>query len=280
MVIDTASGKTVADFSKTKRSHGVALAPEAGRGFVTDGGAGDVVVFDLKTYAVLGTVAAADDADGIIYDPSSKRVLVSCGDAGALVSIAPDVDPKTGKADAAIPLGGKPEFLAASGDGTVYVNLVDKNEVAVVDLKAQKVTARWSTAPGTGPTGLAIDRKGGRLFVGCRNKKLIVLDTKDGGKMLADLPIGSGVDASGFHDGVAFASCGDGTLTVARETSPQKFEVVQTVNTAPGAKTMAVDHRTGTVYLPTADMQAAANPNGRRTPVAGSFKVVVVTDEK
>jgi len=279
IVVDTASGKTVADLSMTKRSHGVALVPEAGRGFITDGGAGTVVIFDLKTYAVLGTIAAANDADGVIYDPSSKRVLVSCGDANALVTFAPDVDPKNGKADATIALGGKPEFLAADGNGKVYVDLVDKNEVAVVDLQMQKVVARWASGAGTGPTGLAIDVKAGRLFVGCKNRKMIVLNTKDG-SVLADLPIGAGVDATAFRDGTALASCGDGTLTVIRETSADKLEVVQTVATAPGAKTLAVDRKTGTIYLPTAEMQAAATPNGRRTPVAGTFKVVVVSEGK
>ena len=260
----------------------MALVPDAGRGFVTDGQAGSVVVFDLKTHAVLGEVAAADDADGVIFDPASRRVLVSCGDANALVPIAPDVDPKSGKAEAAVPLGGKPEFLAADGQGTVYVNLVDKDQVAAVDTRTMKVVSKWPTAPGAGPVGLSIDAKAGRLFVGCRNQKLIVMSTKDG-SVLADLPIGRGVDATAFHDGTALASCGDGTLAVVRETSPGKFEVAQRVKTAVGARTMAVDARTGTVYLPTADMQspAAGDPaGGRPKPVPGTFKVLVVAESK
>jgi DNA-binding beta-propeller fold protein YncE len=279
IVVETASGKTIADLGPSRRSHGVALVPEVGRGFITDGGAGTVIIFDLKTYAVLGTVAAAADADGVIYDPSCKRLLISCGDAGALVPLAPDVDPKMGKADAAIALGGKPEFLAADGNGKVYVNIVDKNVVAVVDLPARKVIARWPTAPGTGPVGLSMDAKSGRLFVGCRNGKMIVLNTKDGG-VVADLPIGSGVDGTAFRDGVALASCGDGTLTVVRKTSPEKFAVVQTVATAVGAKTMAVDRRTGTIYLLTADLEPAANARARRAPVPGTFKVVIVSAPK
>jgi outer membrane protein assembly factor BamB len=257
----------------------VALVPQVGRGFITDGGAGTVIIFDLKTYAVLGTIATADDADGIIYDPASKRLLIACGDAGALVPLAPDVDPKTGKADAPIPLNGKPEFMAADGQGKVYVNLVDKNIVAAVDLHAGKVIARWPTAPGATPVGLSIDARNGRLFVGCRSKKMIIMNTRDG-SVLADLPIGAGVDATAFRDGSAFASCGDGTLAIIRETSPAKFEVVQTVTTAPGARTMAVDARTGTVYLPTADLEPTTNARGRRNPVPGTFKVVVVSEEK
>ncbi len=279
IVVDTASGKILADFSQTKRAHGVALVPEVGRGFITDGGAGTVVIFDLKTYAVLGTIAAADDADGIIYDPSSHRLLIACGDAGSLVPLDPNVDPKTGKADAAIPLGGKPEFMAADGNGKVYVNLVDKNLVAVVDIASAKVIARWPTAPAEKPVGLCIDPGAGRLFVGCRSKNMMILNAKDG-SVLANLPIGAGVDATAFHDGDALASCGDGTLTVIREMSPGKFEVVQTVATAAGARTMAVDRKTGTVYLPTADLEATANAKGRRAPIAGTFKVVVVSREK
>jgi outer membrane protein assembly factor BamB len=279
IAVDTATGKTVADFGPSRRSHGVALVPEVGRGFITDGGAGTVIIFDLKTYAVLGAIAAADDADGIIYDPSSKHLFIACGDAGVLVPLAPDVDPMTGKADAPIALDGKPEFLAADGNGKVYVNIVDKNFVAAVDLKSRKVIGQWPTAPGTGPTGLSIDAKAGRLFVGCKNKKMIVMSTSDG-SVLAALPIGTGVDATAFRDGVSMASCGDGTLTIIRETSPGKFEVAQTVATAVGAKTMAVDRRTGTIYLPTADMEPTANNKGRRAPVPGTFKLLVVAEQK
>jgi DNA-binding beta-propeller fold protein YncE len=287
IALDVASGKTLADFAPTKRAHGVALVPEAGRGFVTDGGAGAVSVFDLKTHAVLGTVAAADDADGVIYDPASRRVLVSCGDAHVLVPIDPRLDPKSGKADPAVELGGKPEFLAADGKGRAYVNLVDKNVIAVIDTsdpKAMKVVSKWPTAPGTAPTALALDAEGGRLYVGCRSQKLVVMSTKDG-TVLADLPIGRGVDAAPFRDGTAFASCGDGTLAVVRETAPGKFDVVQTVRTATGAKTLAVDAKTGLIYLPTADMEAAggaggaggAGPGGGRPkPLPGTFKVLVV----
>ena len=279
IVVDTATGKIVADFSKTKRSHGVALVPDVGRGFVSDGGSGTVVIFDLKTHDVLGTVAAADDADGIIYDPASRRVLIACGDAGVLVPIAADVDPKSGKADPPIDLGGKPEFLAADGNGKAYVNIADKNEVAVVDTKAMKVLNKWPTAPGATPTGMSMDAKSGRLYVGCRNQKLIVMNAQDG-SVLADLPIGRVNDATVFHDGAALASCGDGTLSLIRETSPSKFEVVQTVQTAPGAKTMAIDHHTGTVYLPTADMEPSNDPRGRPRPLPGTFKVIVVEPSK
>ena len=277
-VLDSKTGKVIADIPGQKRNHGVAIAPGAGRGFITDGEDGSVTVFDLKTYAVLGQVKAADDADGVIYDPASGKVLVVCGDAGVMIPISPDLDPATGKADKAVELGGKPEFLAADGKGKAYINLVDKDQVAVVDTKTMKVVNKWPTAPGGSPVGMAMDVEKRRLFVGCRRpQKLIVMSAEDG-KVLADLPIGAGVDATKF-DGDAFASCGDGTLTVARETTPGKFEVAQTVQTPRGARTMGIDPTTHTLYLPTAELEPPAAGQGRPRPKAGSFMVVVVSRE-
>src|SRR5580700_12022298 len=167
MVIDADSGETIADITGQKHNHGVAVVPELARGFISDG-AGSIVMFDLKTNAVLGTVAAKDDADGIVYDKSTGLVLVACGDAGMLITLKADADPKTAVIDAPIELGGKPEYLAADGAGKVYINLEDKDQVAVVDLKARKVIAHWPVAPGGSPVGLAIDPAKHRLFVGCR----------------------------------------------------------------------------------------------------------------
>ena len=276
MVLDAHTGKTVADIPGQKRNHGVAIAASAGRGFITDGADASVTVFDLKTYAVLGKVKAAEDADGVIYDPASGKVLVVCGDAGVLIPISPDLDVKTGKADAAVELGGKPEFLAADGRGRAYINLVDKDQVAVVDTKAMKVVNKWPTAPGGSPVGMSMDVARHRLFIGCRRpQKLVVMDADDG-KVIAALPIGAGVDATRF-DGDAFASCGDGTLTVARETAPGKFEVVQTVQTPRGARTMGIDPTTHTLYLPTAEFEPASAGQRRPTPKPGSFMIVVVS---
>jgi len=277
LVVDAESGKTIADIPGCKRNHGVALVPAVGRGFISDGGDGVIEVFDLKTYEVLGKIKAADDADGIIYDAASDRVLVACGDAGVLIPIKPDVDPKSGQADPPIDLGGKPEYLVSDGQGKVYVNIADRHELAAVDTKSMKVISRWPTAPGRQPTGLSMDPATHRLFVGCRNQKLIVMSAEDG-HVLADLPIGPGVDATAFYDGLALASCVDGTLAVVRETSPGNFAVVQTVKTAPGAKTMALDPKTGKIYLATADLQPppADRPRARPQPVPGTFKVIVV----
>ena len=279
MVIDVSTGKVLADISGQKRSHGVAIVPDVGRGFISDGGSGSVLIFDLKTHATLGKVAAADDADGIIYDLASNRVLVMCGDAHQLVAIAPDVNPAGGKPAAMVDLGGSPEFAVADENGKVYVNIEDKDEVAVVDTKQMKVVARWPTAPGSKPTGMSMDRATHRLFIGCRNKKLIVMNADDG-KIVADFPIGSYVDATAFRNGLVFASCGDGTLTVVREVSADKFELAQVVQTQIGARTMAVDPSGEMIYLPTSDLTfpAGANPaHPRPVPVPDTFRILVVT---
>jgi hypothetical protein len=276
MVLDATTGKTVADIPGQKRNHGVALVPSAGRGFITDGEDASVTVFDLKTYAVLGRIKAADDADGVIYDPASGKVLVVCGDASVLVPISADVDLKTDKADPAVDLGGKPEFLVADGRGRAYINLEDKDQVAVVDIKTMKVVDKWPVAPGGSPVGMSMDRMKRRLFIGCRKPQKLIVMSADDGKVLADLPIGAGVDATRF-DGDAFASCRDGTLAVARETAPGKFEIVQTVATPRGARTMDVDRMTHTIYLPTAEFGPPVESERRPQAKPGSFMVVVVS---
>ena len=279
MVIDVATGKVEADIGGQKKSHGVALVPEVRRGFISDGGSGSVLIFDMKTHQTLGSVPAADDADGIIYDRASNRVLVMCGDAHKMVAIAPDVNPNGGQPAATVDLGGSPEFAVADENGKAYVNIADKDEVAVVDTKAMKVVARWPIAPGMKPTGMSMDRATHRLFIGCRNKHLIVMNADDG-KIVADLPIGAFVDATAFRDGLAFASCGDGTLTIVREVSPEKFEVAQVLKTELGARTMAVDPTGVMIYLPTADLTfpAGSNPaHPRPVPVPETFRILVVT---
>jgi DNA-binding beta-propeller fold protein YncE len=264
-VIDTQTGKVVGDVSGQTRSHGTAIVPSLNRGFITDGGgSGAIVVFDLKTYAVLGKLATMPDSDGIIYDGPMNLVLAVSGDGNKLMTFKPDVDPVNGKIDAPIELGGAPEFLAADSDGKAYINLEDKDVVAVVDLNTRKVTARWPVTPGGHPVGMSIDEKNHLLFIGCRNpQKLIVMSTVDG-KVVADLPIGAGVDATKFDGAKAFASCGDGTLVVV-SVKAGKYEVAETVKTPYGARTMAVDETTHTIYLPTAEYEA---PTSAPTPGA------------
>ncbi len=278
MVIDAESGKTIADIPGQKNAHGVAIASAAGRGFISDGGGeGAIVIFDLKTYAVLGSLAAQPDADGIIFDPASEHVLVVSGRGKALMSFKPDIDPKSGKIGEPVELGGEPEFLAVDGAGKVYVNLMTTNEVAVVDARARKVVARWPVAPGGQPVGMSIDTNKHRLFIGCRKpQKLIVMSTDDG-KVLADLPIGAGVDATKVDTGQAFASTADGVLSVAAETSSGAFAIVQSVKTGRGARTMGVDSTTHRIYLPTAEFEEPhPGSTGRPRPKPGTFMILVV----
>jgi DNA-binding beta-propeller fold protein YncE len=275
MVIDAESGKVLGDIPGQKRAHGVALVPSLNRGFITDG-AGSIVIFDLKSYAVLGTLATLVDSDGIIYDARQNRVLAVSGDGGALMTFKPDIDAKSGKIEAPILLGGAPEFLAADGQGKVYINLEDKDVVAVVDLQTRKVIARWPVAPGGSPVGMSMDVGKHRLFIGCRKpQKLIVMSTQDG-KVEASLPIGAGVDATAAHQGQAFASCRDGSLVVAGEKAGTT-DVVEVVKTLPGARTMGLDPQTHQIYLPTAELEdpSAARPKAK----PDSFMIVVVGHE-
>jgi len=275
MVINGQTGALIADIPGQQSAHGVALVPAVGRGFISDGGGqGSIVIFDLATYAILGRLPAQPDIDGIIYDSTDNLVLAVSGRGKALLSFRPDIDPHHGKLDTVAALRGEPEFLAADAKGRVYVNLMTTNEVAVVDLKKHSVLANWPVAPGGNPVGMALDAKTGRLFIGCRGpQKLVVMDTKDG-KVLADLPIGKGVDAVEFDGDEILVSTGDGTLVVARETSPGKFGITQTVATNEGARTMTIDPSTHMLYLPTADFQKG--PDGRRQPKPETFRLLVV----
>ena len=273
MVVDADSGKVLGDIPGQTIAHGVAIVPSADRGFITDGGGGGaIVVFDLKTYAVLGRIATVPDSDGIIYDTKLNQVLAVSGDGGVLMTFKPDIDPKNGKIDPPIELGGAPEFLASDGSGKVYINLEDKDTVAVVDLHSRKVTARWPVAPGGQPVGMALDAKMHRLFIGCRKPQKLVVMNAENGKVEASLPIGAGVDATKIIDGKAFASCRDGSLTVASEKAG-KFDVEQVVKTPEGARTMGVDETSHLIYLPTAELEPATT--GRPKAKPGTFMIVV-----
>jgi DNA-binding beta-propeller fold protein YncE len=278
-VIDAATGKTVGDIGGMKRCHGVALVPTVNRGFISDGDDEAVVIFDLKTYKTLGKVNVGPDGDGIHYDPATKKVWVVSGDGNSVIAIPENIDPKAGKAEEPLPLGGKPEFFVID-KGKAYINLTDKNEVVVVDTATKKILNRWPVAPGGANTAMAMDRVNRRLFLGCRNpQKLIVMDATNG-KVLSDIPIGAGCDATLFDDGYAFACTRDGKLTVARESSPGKFELVQTVPTATWAGTMAVDPKTHTIYLPTSDFEGPVTSFARldksKVVKPETFKIIVV----
>ncbi len=276
MVVDTQSGKLIADIPGQIRSHGVAIVPALNRGFITDGGgSGAILVFDLTSYKVLGKLATMPDSDGIIYDRSQNQILAVSGDEGKLMTFKPDVDPAHGKIDPPIDLGGAPEFLASDGAGKAYVNLENKDLVAVVDLQSRKVIARWPVAPGGHPVGMSMDRRHHLLFIGCRNPQKMIVMSTDTGKVVADLPIGAGVDATRYAHGQAFASCRDGSLVVIGE-KDGKFVVEQTVKTAEGARTMDIDPAASTIYLPAAQYEAPAPGARRPQDKPGSFQIVVV----
>ena len=261
-VIDLDQGTLVGEVAGVDGAHGVALAPELHRGFASSGKRNAVVIFDLQTLQPAGApVAVGQKPDAIIYEPSTRHVFAFNGQSDN----ASVIDAASGQVVATIPLGGAPEFAAADGKGAVFVNLEDKSETLAIDAKQNTVIQRWPLAPGDAPTGLALDAGRGRLFAGCHNAQMIVLDAASG-KSLAALPIGQGVDACAFDlgTGCAFASCGDGTLTVAQENParPGEFRVVENVKTQRGARTMALDPTTHAVYLAAADF-AAAPPRRR-----------------
>jgi len=274
-VIREETGDVVGDLKDTPGVHGVAVVSDVGRGFTSNGRGNSVSVFDLKTLQVLGTTSTGQNPDCIIYDPASKSVMAFDGRGNDVTVIDPAAAPGA-PAKTRIPLTGKPEYAAADGRGRVFVNLEDKSQVAVIDTTLMKAVAFWKIEGGESPSGLAIDPDHHRLFVGCHNQVMAILDAETG-KTLGTVPIGKGVDACAFdaqtHE--AFASCGDGTVTVAKETSDGKFEVVQTVHTLPGARTMGLDTKTHTLYLPAMKQQQGAQPAAAGRG-AGGFVIVVV----
>jgi DNA-binding beta-propeller fold protein YncE len=275
-IIDTASGKVIADIPGQLRSHGTAIVPAVNRGFITEGGGpGAIDVFDLTTYKLLGKIHTMPDSDGIIYDRYMGLILAVSGDEGKLMTFRPDIDIAGGKF-ATIDLGGAPEFLAADRNGKAYINLEDKDLVAVVDLKTNKVIAKWPVEPGGHPVGMSIDVRDHLIFIGCRNpQKLIIIDTQTG-KVVAALPIGSVVDATKFANGQAFASCGgSGELYVASQ-KDGKWQVDQVVKTAMGARTMDIDRTNRTIYMPTAEMEPLSPGERRPHMKPDSFMIVEV----
>jgi len=274
-VIDADSGKVLGDISGQKTAHGVAIVPRLNRGFITDGGGtGAILVFDLTSYAVLGRIPTVPDSDGIIYDAGMDRVLAVSGDGGVLMTFKPDIDPANGKMDPPIALGGAPEFLAADGSGKVYVNLADKDLVALVDLKTRRVISRWPVAPGGRPVGMAFDPRSHHLFIGCRNPQKLVVMNSETGQVEASFPIGAGVDATAFDRGEIFASCRDGSLSAFHDQAG-KLDLEQTIKTPEGARTMGIDPATHQIYLPTAELEPAVQ-GARPKAKPGTFMIVVV----
>jgi DNA-binding beta-propeller fold protein YncE len=269
-VIDTANGNKVGEIP-ANGAHGIALVADQNRGFSTNGRAGTVTVFKLDTLKPESEIKAGENPDAIIYDPHSKRVIVMNGRSKDLMAI----DPSSLKVVATVPLGGKLEFAAADA-GHVFVNVEDLGEVAVVNSKTWKEEQRWKLNGCEEPSGLALDHEHGVLFSVCGNKQMVILDTRNG-KQLTSLPTGAGTDAAAYDPGLqrAFASNGEGTLTVAQEASRTTFNLAGNVATARGARTMALDPKTHKIYLATAELGPPAEGQRRPSVKAGTFSVLV-----
>ena len=278
-VVDMNNGRLIAEIPGINGAHGTAIVSDIGRGFATSGNDSSILMFDAKSYKGLLKIRAGEDADAIIYDPSSKHVFSFNGDANT----ATVVDSRRGTVIANIPLGGKPESGVSARDSMVYVNLVDKDQIVEIATKTNTVTRRWSTAPCKNPVSMAIDIRRQRLFSGCRSGVMAISDYKNG-TVVATVPIGQGVDGAGWDPVLrdAYASNADGTLTVIHQDSPNKYHVVENVKTGERARNMGIDPATHRIFLVTAKFgpvpaeSTATNPRRRPPMLPGSFTVIVV----
>lgn len=283
VVIDIDKDTVAGEIADTPGVHGIAIAPKLGLGFTSNGRENKASVFDLKTLKTNSKVDTGDNPDAILFEPGQQEVYTFNGRGNS----ATVFEAKTGKVVATISLSGKPEYAVAyPAAGRVYNNIEDKSEVAVIDTKTHKVVSTWPIAPGEEPSGMAFDAQHQRLFLGCGNKMMVMMDSTNG-KVVASVPIGEGVDATKFDSGtqLAFCSSGDGTVTIAHEDSPDKLTVVQTLKTESRARTMALDPKTHKIYLASARFGAASDQpsggkKGRPSAVPGTFKVLVYGPEK
>jgi len=273
VVLDADSYEVVGSIPDTQGVHGIAIASDLGRGFTSNGRTNTATIFDLKTLKTIGTVNTGANPDAIVYDSGTKRVFTLNGRSKDATAI----NAADGTVAGTLALGGKPEFAVADGKGSIYVNIEDTSELVQFDPQKLTVTHRWPQKPCQEASGLAIDRKNRRLFSGCDNKMMAVMDA-DSGKVVATPPIGEGVDANGFDPAtqLAFASNGDGTLTVVHEDSPDKFTVVENVPTKKSSRTMALDLKTHNIFLPAADFDPPAPGERRGKMKPGSFVLLVL----
>jgi DNA-binding beta-propeller fold protein YncE len=274
MVVDEDSGKLVGEVTGIQGAHGTALAVGTGHGFATSSDDQSVIMFDMTTLKSLGRIPAAEDADAIIYDSPSNRVFTLNGDAHSSTVI----DARAGTLITNIPLGGKPEYGASAGDGKVYANITDTSEVVEIDAKTATVTRRWSTAPCKQPVPMAVDTAHHRLFSGCRNNVMAVSDYQ-AGKVVATPSIGAGADGAGFDaaSGNVFSSNADGTLTVLHQDSPDRYHVLENVETPQGSRNMGLDPTNQRVFVVSAKFgPVPANGRGRGPVLPGSFTLMVI----
>ena len=275
-ILDANSGDSVGFIPGTTGVHGIAFSNELHKGYTSNGRLNNVFAFDLASNKILKTISTGENPDAIFYEDFSKKI-VTCNGQGKSLSV---IDPVLDRVIATINLGGKPEEAVSDGKGKLFVNIEDKNEIAVVDMKNFTVLNRWSITPGESASGLKMDRETNRLFAGCENKMMVVVNAENG-KVVTHLPIGQGCDGLVFDENkkLIFTSNGEGTLTVMKEENANKYEVLQTVPTKPTARTCTIDQATGIIYLPAADVEPVepgAVANARRKIVPGSFKVLVV----
>jgi YVTN family beta-propeller protein len=278
VVVDLDHNTLAGEIGDTPGVHAFMPVPELQRGFSSNGKESKSSVVDLTTLKTLSKIETGQSPDAIAYEPERGEVYVfnHTGNSATVI------DAKRAKVVATIPLGGSPEFAVADANtDRIYCNLEDKSEVAVIDAAKHEVIARWPLAPGEGPSGITLDAAHHRLFAGCHNKMMVMLDTETG-KVVTTVPIGAGVDGCGFDDStqLAFASCGDGTTTIAMEETPQKLTVAQTLKTERGARTMALDPKTHRIYLPSAQFQPPPSTSpgmspGRPTIVPNTLKLLV-----
>jgi hypothetical protein len=274
VVVDLAADTVVGRITNTPGVHGLAPAPELGRGFVSDGRENKAAIVDLKTLQILSKVETGQNPDGMLYEPGRQEAYMFNG-RGQSATV---IDAKSGQVVATIPLGGRPEFAAADPEaGRVYDNLEDKNEVAVIDTATHQVVNRWPIAPGEEGSGMAIDAPHHRLFIGCGGSKTMVMMDSTDGKVIASVPIGDGVDACAFDAGtqLAFSSCRDGTTTIAHEDAPDKLTVVQTLTTERSARTMTLDSKTHRIYLPAAKFGPPVEGQRRPPMIPGTLRILV-----
>lgn len=279
MVLDADSGKIVVDIPNTAGVHGIALVSELNRGFSSNGRDSTVTVFDIKTLKVLNQIPVGKNPDAIIYDPASRRIFTFNGASRD----ATVIDTKGETIVSTVPLDGRPEFAVSDGKGHIYVNMEDKNVVAELDSRRLTIEARWPLALGEKLTGIAMDRNHRRLFIGCANKLMVIINA-DNGHIITTLPIGGGVDATAFDEetSLAFSSNGEGTLTVIHEDSANKFSIVENATTQKGARTMTLDPKTHKIYLVTGEFgpppsPTPDNPRPRPSIVPGSFTLLLMS---
>ena len=278
VVVDLNKNAVAGDIADTPGVHGFVPVPELQRGFSSNGKESKSSVVDLTTLKTISKIETGESPDAIVYEPRRGEVYIFNHKGNS----ATVIDAKEAKVVATIPLGGGPEFAVAEANAKrIYCNIEDKSEVAVIDTEKHEVIGRWPLAPGEGPSGIALDAAHHRLFAGCHNKMMVMLDTETG-RVVTNVPIGAGVDGCAFDDStqLAFASCGDGTTTIAKEETPQKLTVVQTLKTERGARTMAIDPKTHRIYLPSAQFQPPPSPSpgaspGRPTIVPNTLKLLV-----